>query len=352
MKQDNKIYEQNDKKAASSAPDAAHGSHAKTDKKPNKGTAVLLAVYNPNEAWLAELLDSLNGQTCHDLCLYVRDDASTSVSPERLNSILRTHITAFPFVLNRNSHNLGSNRTFEALIRDCSEEFIAFCDQDDVWLPDKLQNSLSLLQSSPLSPTLICTDVRVIDGNGAEISPSMKHHRHRHVFLRGTGLASQLFFRNFVIGCTVVMRRERALSYLPLPDGIVHDHYLAFRAACDGALDYLEQPQMLYRVYGGNQTGVMTGVTTKEDYYRERIAVFAHRMEVFSEYTPKLPELADIQAWCRARVKNYRREAGSFRELYRLRAINPTTTAFELYALRMPNPLFRLAVRAIQRRMV
>ena len=316
------------------------------------GTAILLAVYNPNEPWLAELLDSLNRQTCQNLCLYVRDDASTSVSPDRLESILHTHITAFPFVLNRNKHNLGSNRTFEALVQDCSEEFIAFCDQDDIWLPDKLQNSLSLLQNSPLSPTLVCTNVRVIDGDGAEIDPNMESHRRRHVFLRGEGLAPRLFFRNFAMGCTVVMRRERVLSYLPFPDGVVHDHYLAFRAACDGALDYLAQPQMLYRVYGGNQTGVMLGVTTKKDYYWERIAVFAHRAEVFAEYTPDLPELADIRAWCRARVRNYRREKGSFRELYRLRAVNPATTMFELCALRMPGPLFRLAVRAVQRRMV
>ena len=317
-------------------------------------TAILLAVYNPNTDWLAELLASLNAQTQPGLRLYVRDDASTTVTLPQLEALLRRQITAFPYVLSRNDRNLGSNATFSGLVRDCGEDcrYVAFCDQDDVWLPDKLKNSLWLLEHSPLSPTLVCTDVRVIDARGRVIAPDMEHHRRRHVFLRGEGLAGTLFFRNFVIGCTVVAERARVLRCLPFPEGVVHDHYLAFRAACEGTLDYLPEPQLLYRVYGGNQTGVMTHVRTRQDYYRERIAAFARRVELFAPYAPGLPELPDIRAWCAARERNYRRERGSFGELFRLRRLNPSTTLFELLALRMPRPLFRLAVWAVQRRLL
>lgn len=317
-------------------------------------TAILLAVYNPNLTWLEELLSSLNAQTQPGLRLFVRDDASTTVSEQELEHLLSRCITAFPYTLYRNQHNLGSNATFEALVRDSSEDcrFVAFCDQDDIWLPDKLKNSLDLLQHSPFRPTLVCTDVRVIDGNGRVLAPDIGHYRRRHVFHRGNGLAESFFFRNFVIGCTVVAERSRVLGYLPFPQGIVHDHYLAFRAACDGALDYLSEPQLLYRVYGGNQTGVMKNVRTKQDYYRERIAVFAHRAEVFARFAPELPGLSDIRAWCSARECNFRREKGSFGALYRLRAMNPSTTLFELFALRMPTPFFRLAVWAVQKRLL
>ena len=318
------------------------------------GTAILLSIYNPNIAWLEELLASLNAQTQSGLHLFVRDDASTTITEEELDTLLRRRITAFPYTLRRNDKNLGSNTTFEALVRHCDEgcRFVAFCDQDDVWLPDKLKNSIDLLLHSPLAPTLVCTDVRVIDGNGRVLAPDMEHHRKRHIFLRGEGLAKQLFFRNFVIGCTTVMERERAVRYLPFPDCIVHDHYLAFRAACEGALDYLPEPQILYRVYGGNQTGVMKGVRNKQDYYRERIAVFARRTEIFAKFAPELPELHEICEWSAARERNFRREKGSFSELHRLRALNPSTTLFELYALRLPDPLFRLAVWAVQKRVL
>ena len=150
----------------------------------------------------------------------------------------------------------------------------------------------------------------------------------------------------------MLMERARALSYLPFPASSVHDHYLAFRAATDGAIDYLEEPQMKYRVYGGNQTGVMTGVTTKADYYRERIQVYSDRVDAFSKYAPELPELKKMREFGQARRNNFNRQRGSAKELWKLRACNPTTTVFELVALRLPTPLFRLAIRMIQKRMI
>jgi hypothetical protein len=192
----------------------------------------------------------------------------------------------------------------------------------------------------------------VIDGEGNVISPDMSHHRRRHVFLRGEGLAPALFTRNFVVGCTVILPRARVLSYLPFPKEAVHDHYIAFRAALDGALDYLPEPQMLYRVYGGNQTGVMTGVTTKADYARERIEVYAARVEEFAKYAPELEELKTMRAFCEARRENFNRKKGGARALWRLRSCNRPTALFELVALRLPAPLFRLAVRMIQKRII
>ena len=318
----------------------------------SKSLAILLAIYEPREDWLIELLDSLNAQTYPNLKLYAREDCSPTYSYERLRELLQTHITAFPWELHRNPQNQGSNKTFEALVRDCSEEYVAFCDQDDIWLTEKLENGVELLETSLLSPTLVCSELRVIDGNGEVISETMAQHRHRHVFLRGTNLAPALFTRNFVVGCTVILPRARALSYLPFPKEAVHDHYVAFRAALDGALDYLAEPQILYRVYGGNQTGVMTGVTTKEDYYRERIQVYADRVDAFARYAPDLPELKKLQAFCEARKKNFRREKGGISALWRLRECNPTTALFEVVALRLPIPLFRLAIRMIQKRMI
>ena len=313
--------------------------------------AILLAIYEPREDWLIELLDSLNAQTYPNLKLYVREDRSPTYPLSRLRHLLELHVTAFPWELNQNDANLGSNKTFEALVQDCSEDYVAFCDQDDVWLPDKLKNGVELLENSPLSPTLVCSELRVINGEGKVISPDMAHHRHRHVFLRGEGLAPTLF-RNFVVGCTVILSRDRAVSYLPFPKEAVHDHYVAFRAALDGALDYLPDPQILYRVYGGNQTGVMTGVRTKEDYYRERIQVYSDRVDAFSQFAPQLPELTAMREFCLARKKNFNRERGGAKALWKLRACNPTTTVFELVALRLPAPLFRLAVHMIQKRMI
>ena len=310
--------------------------------------AVLLAIYDPREDWLIELLQSLNAQTYPAIKLYVRDDASPNYPIEQLEAILKKYITAFPFVLHRNAHNLGSNQTFAALVKDCNEPLIAFCDQDDVWLADKLTNTHRLFTESPLHPLLVCTNVSVMDGDGKQIASRMEEHRKRHIFLRGENLAPGLINRNFAMGCTMLMRREFANQCLPFPNGVVHDHYLAFCAAAKGALDYLEEPQLRYRVYGGNQTGVMTGVTTKADYFEKRIAVFETRIRRFSEVA-SIPELNQALAWCAARRRNFYREKGGFGELFRLRKFNFVTSMFELFALRLPTPLFRFAIRLIQR---
>ena len=311
--------------------------------------AVLLAIYDPKEDWLIELLQSLNAQTYPNVCLYVRDDASPHYPLSRLEEILQRTLTAFPYVLHQNETNQGSNATFAALVKDAVDEpLIAFCDQDDVWLPEKLEKTVDLFLSSPLKPQLVCTNVSVMDGDGNKIADRMEEHRRRHIFLRGEGIAPTLINRNFALGCTMVMRRSLALEALPFPQSVVHDHYLAFFAASRGALDFLDEPQMRYRVYGGNQTGVMTGVATKEDYLMRRIQVFEDRVDAFSEVA-SLPALDEARAWAEARRNNFDRKKGGARALWKQRGFNRVTSIFEIFALRFPTPLFRLAIRLIQK---
>ena len=312
-----------------------------------RNLAILLAVYNPREDWLIELLDSLNRQTYPSITLYVRDDASPNYSMNRLKQVLCEHITAFPYILRQTEVNCGSNQTFEHLVRDASDaHYVAFCDQDDIWLPDKLTNSVALLENSPLSPALVCSNVSVIDGSGRKIATSLEQYRRRHVLLRGRELARGLIYRNFVMGCTVVMERRRVMHALPFPNVVVHDHYLAFCAAIEGAIDYLEAPQMHYRIYGGNQTGVMVGIESKHDYAKHRILAFGKRLDAFSAVSD-IPALREARAWYDSRIRNFNRERGGFRGLWRLRAVNPSTSLFELFALRLPAPLFRMSVRLI-----
>lgn len=313
--------------------------------------AILLAIYNPNVAWLIELLRSLNEQTYRNLHLYVRDDASTSLSTEKLEELLRKEITAFPYTLFKNEKNLGSNETFARLTADAREEdYLSYCDQDDVWLPRKVENTVRCMQQSPLSPRLVCSNVKVIDGEGRLIAQRIEEHRRRHILLRGKGLFKELIYRNFVIGCTAMIRREDAVRYLPFPSmqEAVHDHYLAFRAACEGAIDVLDEPQMLYRVYGGNQTGVLSGVRTKEDYLTRRIEGFRLRIDCFSR-TNTSPALSEADSWCRAREANAHRQKGGFGSLWRLRHLDSKTSLLELFLLRLPAPLFGFAIRQIRK---
>ncbi len=316
---------------------------------PPSAIAVLLAVYEPREDWLARLLDSLNAQSLLPACLYVCDDASPHFQKERLEALLQEHITAFPYVLLQNEENQGSNATFATLVQRAKEPYVAFCDQDDVWLRDKLKDSLALLQSSPLRPTLVFGNACVIDGQGRPLAERIEQLRPRHRLQRGYGLADLLIRRNFVMGCTVLIERQRALSYLPFPRELVHDHYLAFRASLDGALDFLDAPQLLYRIHGENQTGTLAGVKSRGDYVRLRIRAFCERVRVLSRYTEG-SAIEDALAFGKARLAHAKGGRGGARRLLRLWRYDPAVTAFELVALHLPSPLFRLLIRAVAKR--
>lgn len=100
---------------------------------------IALAIYNPNEQWLRELLDSLNKQTYQNLDLLVCDDASEENKFLIITKMIIECITNFPYRILRNNRNIGYNRTFLRLILEASGKYIAFCDQDDIWLKNKIE---------------------------------------------------------------------------------------------------------------------------------------------------------------------------------------------------------------------
>lgn len=304
--------------------------------------SIVMAVYHPRMDWLIEQLDSLNAQTYPNLELIVCDDGPDQPVEEQ---VFAEHITAFPWELVRNSENLGSNKTFERLTQMARGEYIAYCDQDDIWMPEKLE----FLEKQHIQNgvELVCSDVIPIDAQGIEFSSSITAIRPRHVFREGAGLAPYLIYRNFVIGCTMLIRRKAALAALPFAEHMVHDHYLAFFCALQGAIAVCPEHLVRYRIHNGNQTGVLAQINTPKEYREKHLAPFCERVEELRGRF-LLPELDRAAQWAEARQKNAARQNGGIRELWHLRGVNWTTTLFELIALRLPQPLFRLALRPIQ----
>ena len=88
--------------------------------------AILMAVYEPRMDWLREQLLSLNAQTYPNLMLYVRDDHSPTVPYEEVQSCVQDCISAFPYSIQRNEKNHGSNLTFERLTREAEGDLFAY----------------------------------------------------------------------------------------------------------------------------------------------------------------------------------------------------------------------------------
>ena len=304
--------------------------------------SILLAVYEPRMDWLRELLLSLDAQTYPNLKLYIRDDSSCAVSFDTIQSCVQDCIHAFPYKLRRNESNVGSNRTFEKLTQEADGAYFAYCDQDDVWLPEKLQRLETLISQS--GALLACSDMTVIDECGVQTAASITRVRRHHVFRSGENLAPQLVFRNWVTGCTMLVRADTAKAAVPFCPYMVHDHYLALYCADKGAVVCTEERLIQYRIHGNNQTGVLVGVGSKAEYLQVRVVEVRKKLDWLTSQFPApsaglKKAFADGLCWVKAR-ESYLQRRGGGSVVWKHRKYGRCTALFELLFPFMPERLF------------
>lgn len=303
--------------------------------------AILMAVYEPRMDWLREQLLSLNAQTYPNLMLYVRDDYSPTVPYEEIERCVQECITEFPFVMARNEKNLGSNLTFEQLTREAEGEYFAYCDQDDVWLPEKL----TVLQETMVreNALLVCSDMYIIDGDGKQTADSITKVRRHHTFKSGDNLAPELLLHNFVTGCTMLALASEAKMAVPFCPYMVHDHYLALWCAERGIVLSLPRQLVDYRIHGGNQTNLLAGVTDKASYGTMRIEIVVERMKWLEDHFVCSMSLKamihDVLLWAQAREQNWSHRGGS-RMVWKYRRFSPLPSMAEIVLKYVPDSLF------------
>ena len=307
--------------------------------------SILMAVYEPQIDWLREQLISLNNQTYPNIKLYIRDDCSQEASFRKICELTKQYIMAFPFSIERNEKNEGSNKTFELLTEEAEGDFFAYCDQDDIWLPNKLTSLETRIQETGAG--ISCSDVIIINEEGNRIGNSIRDFRPRHVFLEGYGLSEALIYRNFVIGCTMLIRSDIARAALPFAKSMVHDHYLAFACSTKHSISVFSQPLVLYRQHKSNQTGVLINIHNKTEYIEQHILPFCNRTEELKQRYPDAIPIRTME-WSAARLDNIRKIPRAKWRLFCLRSVNYSTTMFELIALQMPRPVFQYMIRKIQ----
>ena len=319
------------------------------DSKPQ--IAILMAVYEPRMDWLKEQLDSLEAQTYPNLRLYVRDDCSPTVPFGDIQECVRNCIHSFPCEIKRNEKNLGSNGTFERLTEEAEGVYFAYCDQDDVWHPRKLEVLQRTMEAEKAA--LVCSDMYVIDEKDRQIADSITRVWPHHVFLEGPNLAASLLVKNFALGCAMLIRSEIAKAALPFCPYMVHDHYLALCAAAEGCIVTLHEPLISHRIHSVNQTSVLAGVTDRKSYYRIRLEGLENRLNWlqsrFSDDPELILEIRNAKTWITAREKWFSGDLSQGGTIWKYRRYSKGASLFELTTARMPEPLFRHAVKLVQK---
>lgn len=131
-----------------------------------------MATYN-GEAYLREQLDSLAAQTVLPIELQIGDDGST----DRTEAIVRDFAATapFPVVFRRNERNLGYGENFLQTAARCSGDWIAFSDQDDVWLPERLAVYSDAIRSGPADLRLVVSDAWLGSEEGEATNRTLYH---------------------------------------------------------------------------------------------------------------------------------------------------------------------------------
>lgn len=151
-----------------------------------KTITIAMAIYKPKIDWLIEELDSIYHQTYRDFQVLVWDDCPEDTND--YNELFKGHLKEIPFTIHKGKKNLGSNGAFQNLTELTETPFIAYCDQDDIWMPDKLQVLLGLLQADKHN-TLAFSDMMVIDGKSKLVANRIAQVRPRQVFYLGETIA-------------------------------------------------------------------------------------------------------------------------------------------------------------------
>jgi glycosyltransferase involved in cell wall biosynthesis len=213
---------------------------------------VLVAHYN-GSAFIREQLESIQLNTLPfgcELYITVFDDQSRL---EEFEKLLVTCSRWENVKVVRNEENLGVIRTFEKALADATAPYVMLCDQDDVWLPEKISLTLSEMRKIENGgPALVFTELRTVDRNLKTITDRMIANegsdplQNKHALL----------FQNKVTGCTVMVNRALIQLALPFPAPVpMHDHWLAICAAFGGTIAFVDQPTILYRQHQANLVG-------------------------------------------------------------------------------------------------
>ncbi len=218
---------------------------------------ILLASYN-GEQFIGEQIQSLLEQTYSHWRLLIRDDGSA----DNTLAVIRDYSKKYPekiAVIEDDQQRLGACRNFAKLLERSTADYIMFCDQDDVWLPNKVQLTLEKMKNmekrhGDALPLLVYTDMKVVDEQLQVISNS--YWKHQAFNPKSGTVLNRLLVSNVVIGCTMMVNRKLKELSLPFPQNVLmHDWWLALVSAAFGKNEYSPEAPILYRQHQSNVAG-------------------------------------------------------------------------------------------------
>lgn len=260
---------------------------------------VLMATYN-GERYIKEQIESLLKQSYQEFIIYINDDCSDDATFE----ILEGYHKKYPekIFISRNEKNSGNAKhNFIKMMIEKKSDYVMLCDQDDVWLEDKIEVTLKKMKAAEKSygkdmPILVHTDLKIVDEKLHKKSDSFFYTM--NVDYKKTQLKQQIV-QNTLTGCTAMYNMALAKLIHDEPEFMVmHDWWLMLIAAAFGKIVTIHKATILYRQHGNNVVGtrnmkslrfMIKFFITKRDYIKKALDDSYVQAEAFYKiYNEKL----------------------------------------------------------------
>lgn len=216
--------------------------------------SILVSTYN-GEKYIAEQLDSLIVQSYKNMHIYIRDDGST----DGTYSILQRYAELYPDLISiSKGSNLGVIGSFNHLMESTSSELYATCDQDDIWMPNKIMEQVEIFENSSLAEgsPFMCFSDPVIYQVSTESEIVLSDIQSMNVEKLMSNYKN-LIAMNPVAGCTMLFCDKAKELYLSASQNrtVMHDHLMAVIVSLHGGLVFCDKQHVLYRQHGQNVLG-------------------------------------------------------------------------------------------------
>lgn len=218
---------------------------------------ILLATNN-GEKYLKEQLNSLFRQTYQNWVLWIHDDNSKDNTVSIINHYKSKYPEKIKF-LDDDISTGGAKENFTYLLNNIDDDYdyIMFCDQDDVWLENKIEITLKkMVQVEDISknkPVLIHTDLYLFHN---VIENNYERFMLQQSLNSNFNSLNRLFMQNIVTGCTMMINKNCIKSLKKIPkEAIMHDWWIAIYVSVFGKICFLDEATILYRQHDNNTIG-------------------------------------------------------------------------------------------------
>ncbi len=231
--------------------------------------SIVMCTYN-GEKFLRAQIDSILSQTYRHLELIIVDDVSTDNTVQITEDFSKTDNRIRYFV---NQNNLGYNKNFEKAIGLANGDYIAPCDQDDIWEDTKIE---VMMKQWPAGSLFIYSLSGNFSGNDFAARKAAPN-----VYYSAIDDVHKLVFNSPVHGHACMFKKELVTRCFPFPSDIFYDWWISMHAAGTGTIGCILQTLTWHRVHDKNFSRTLTSIKDKEEREQELRQQSAHFLETF-----------------------------------------------------------------------